>query len=121
MKYEEIIKKIDFADECNREVAGNFERTMTITMQEAWLFKSLLEKQRKEMIVEKLIKEIEKYGGKYQISFQFWGDGNNNVFIMKNDIDLYSSGGFLSIQGAIMDALQYIYKINRVPYKDRAC
>jgi hypothetical protein len=40
--YNEIIKKIDFADECNKEVAGNFGRTMTITMEEAFLFKSLM-------------------------------------------------------------------------------
>lgn len=45
MKHEEIIKKIDFADECNKDVAGNFGRTMTITMEEAFLFKQLLEKQ----------------------------------------------------------------------------
>lgn len=70
---------------------------------------------------ERLLEEIEKYSSKYQFSFQFWGDGNNNVFIMKDDVDLYSSGGFLSIEGVIMDALQYIYKINRVPYLDRAC
>jgi hypothetical protein len=71
--------------------------------------------------MKKLIKEIEKYSQKYQISFQFWGDGNNNAFIMKDDVDLYDSGGFLSIREAVMDALQYIYKINRVPYKDRVC
>jgi len=70
---------------------------------------------------ERFLKEIEKYSSKYQFSFQFWGDGNNNVFIMKDDIDLYSSGGFLSIQEALMDALQYIYKINRVPYENRVC
>jgi hypothetical protein len=72
-------------------------------------------------MVRNLIQEIEYYSDKYQFSFQFWGDGNNNVFIMKDDIDLYSSGGFLSIQEALMDALQYIYKINRVPYENRVC
>lgn len=48
MKHEEIIKKIDFADECNKEVAGNFGRTMNITMEEAFLFKQLLEQQANE-------------------------------------------------------------------------
>ena len=72
-------------------------------------------------MVRNLIQEIDNYSDKYQFSFQFWGDGNNNVFIMKDDIDLYSSGGFSSIQEALMDALQYIYKINRVPYENRVC
>ena len=72
-------------------------------------------------MVRNLIREIENYSDKYQFSFQFWGDGNNNVFIMKDDIDLYSSGGFSSIQEVLIDALQYIYKINRVPYENRVC
>jgi len=72
-------------------------------------------------MVRNLIQEIEYYSDKYQFSFQFWGDGNNNVFIMKDDIDLYSSGGFSSIQEALIDALHYIYKINRVPYENRVC
>jgi hypothetical protein len=72
-------------------------------------------------MVRNLIQEIDNYSDKYQFSFQFWGDGNNNVFIMKDDIDLYSSGGFSSIQEVLIDALQYIYKINRVPYENRVC
>jgi len=71
--------------------------------------------------MEKLIKEIEKFSEKYQFSFQFWGIGNNNVFIMKDDIDLYSTGGWLSPVDAIIDALNYIYRINRVPKVKRVC
>lgn len=37
--------------------------------------------------------ELNKYAGKYQFSFQFWGEGNNNVYIMKDDVDLFDTGG----------------------------
>ena len=45
--YEEIIKKIDLANESHKSIGGNFGRTMTITMDEAFLFKRLLEKRIK--------------------------------------------------------------------------
>lgn len=64
--------------------------------------------------------ELNKYAGKYQFSFQFWGEGNNNVYIMKDDVDLYSTGGLETPQDALCDALDYIYKINRVPLHKRA-
>jgi len=48
MKTEEIIKKIDIADERHKGIAGNFGRTMTITMEEAFVFKQLLEQQASE-------------------------------------------------------------------------
>ena len=41
--YREIIKKIEQSDECNKEIGGNFGRTMTITMADAFLCKQLLE------------------------------------------------------------------------------
>ena len=70
---------------------------------------------------EKLLKEIELFSVKYQFSFQFWGDGNNNVFISKDDVELYSSGGWLNIEDALTDAVKYIYRINRTPDSDRLC
>lgn len=62
-----------------------------------------------------LLDEIEKYSEKYTFSFQFWGKGNNNVYIEKQDAELTSSGGFETIEDALKFALGYIYKINRVP------
>jgi len=44
-EYDELIKKIDIADQVNKEIGGNFGRTMTITMGEALMVKHLLEKQ----------------------------------------------------------------------------
>ena len=73
------------------------------------------------MKAKSLLAEIERYSKKYQFSFQFWGAGNNNVFIAKNDVELYSSGGYLLIEDALIAALLYVYKINRVPYSDRLC
>lgn len=42
--------------------------------------------------MEDLIKRIEEYAGKYEFSFQFWGKGNNNIYIVKDNVDLYDSG-----------------------------
>lgn len=70
---------------------------------------------------EELLSQIEKFSEKYEFSFQFWGTGNNNVFIMKQGIDLYDSGGFETIEEALIDVLHYIYRINRVPEYDRVC
>ncbi len=70
---------------------------------------------------EKLLSQIEKFSEKYEFNFQFWGAGNNNVYIMKQGVDLYDSGGFETIEEVLIDALRYIYKINRIPEYDRIC
>ena len=71
---------------------------------------------------EDLLIAIQSFSNKhYQISFQFWGDGNNNVFIMKDHVDLYSSGGFSCVDDVIIDALHYLYRINRTPNSSRVC
>lgn len=44
-EYYELIKKIDLADKVNKEIGGNFGRTITITMGEALIVKHLLKKQ----------------------------------------------------------------------------
>ena len=63
--------------------------------------------------------ELNKYAGKYQFSFQFLGEGNNNVYIMKDDVDLFDTGGLDTPREALKVALEYIYKINRVPHSNR--
>lgn len=68
-----------------------------------------------------LMDEIDKWSETYQFSFQFWGTGNNNVFIEKHGVDLYSSGGFNNIFDCVVDALQYIYRINRTIKHKRKC
>lgn len=66
-----------------------------------------------------LINEIEKWSQKYDISFQLWGLGNNNVFIQRDHVELHSSGGYETVTEAMKEALLWIYKVNRVPNKDR--
>lgn len=67
-----------------------------------------------------LLNEVEKFAGKYEFSFQFWGSGNNNVYLNKNNVELYSGGGFDTPTEAIKYVLEYIYKINRTPKEQRA-
>jgi len=59
------------------------------------------------------IQAIEKWSNIYQFSFQFWGKGNNNVYIYKDHIEIYDSGGHETPMRAINDALQYIKRINQ--------
>ncbi len=66
-----------------------------------------------------LLQEIEKWSGKYKFSFQFWPD-QNNVYISKDGVDLTSFGGYSTIKGVLVKALEYIYRINRTPLKNRA-
>jgi len=55
-----------------------------------------------------------KYAGKYEISIQFWGDSNTNVFIAKDGIDLTDFGG-LDPAEAIARAVEYLDRINPHP------
>lgn len=63
--------------------------------------------------MENLMKRIEEYAGKYEFNFQFWGAGNNNIYIMKDNVDLYDSGGHETIKDCLEDALKYLDRINR--------
>lgn len=55
-----------------------------------------------------------KYAGKYQISFQMWGTGNFNIYIDKDDVDLWSTGGHETANEAIKEALKYLNRINNI-------
>jgi hypothetical protein len=52
------------------------------------------------------------YAGKYEISIQFWGEGNTNVFIAKDGIDLTDFGG-LDPSTAIANCVEYLDRINK--------
>lgn len=69
--------------------------------------------------MERLLKEIDKWSDKYEISFQFWGEDNNNVYISKDYVDLYDSGGYETAYDVIKAALEWIYRVNRTPKKNR--
>lgn len=46
-EHKRIIKKIELSHESHMGISGNFTREMTITMEEAFIFQSLLEKREK--------------------------------------------------------------------------
>lgn len=61
-----------------------------------------------------LMGEIEKWSDKYEFSFQFWGLGNNNVWLYKGGVEIFNRGGRESPREIIEETLQWIYKTNRV-------
>lgn len=67
----------------------------------------------KSEAMENLIKRIEHYAEKYEFNFQFWGEGNNNIYIIKDDVALYDSGGHETIKDCLEDTLKYLDRINR--------
>jgi hypothetical protein len=69
--------------------------------------------------MKELMNEIEAFTATYEFNFQFWGEGNNNVYISKDDVDLYDSGGYNTIEEVLVCALTYLYKINRVAESDK--
>jgi len=68
-----------------------------------------------------LLEEIEKWSHKYELSFQFWGNDCNNVFISKDGVDLYDTGGYSSIEDVLIVTLKWIYRVNRTPSNKRIC
>jgi hypothetical protein len=68
MDYKKIIKKIEWADECNRVVSGNFGRFMTITMEEAFLFKQLLTEKVNEVDESKNTSNLQNVSGSVSAS-----------------------------------------------------
>lgn len=62
-----------------------------------------------------LLEEILKYAGKYHFSFQFWGEGNNNAYIDKEDVEIYSCGGYDTPEECMSHVLDFIYRINQIP------
>jgi len=63
------------------------------------------------------ITELEKWTKVYEFSFQFWGEGNNNVFINKGGIEMTSFGGEDTIELVIKRALEWCAKQNPNGYK----
>lgn len=62
-----------------------------------------------------MLKEIDKFTDKYQISFQLWGAGNYNAYIEKDDVELTSLGSENSMRRIFTLTLEYLYKITRTP------
>lgn len=66
----------------------------------------------KDKSIESLIIDLEEYTKRYEISFQFWGEGNNNVYISKDDVELQSFGGEDTIKDIIVRTIEYLDRIN---------
>ncbi len=62
-----------------------------------------------------LLSELQKFSTKYEFNFQFWGGGANNVFIYKDDVEIYNSGDNDTVEEAIINALEFCYRVNKAP------
>lgn len=69
------------------------------------------------MAVANLVKKIEKWSAVYDFSFQFWGEGNMNVFIAKDGIDITSFGGEDTIEAIMQRTLAWIAEKNPGGFK----
>lgn len=66
-----------------------------------------------ENTFEKKLKKMLSYAGKYQISIQFWGPSETNVYIEKGGVSLTDFGG-LDPEEALDKTLEYLDRINKV-------
>lgn len=63
--------------------------------------------------------KIEFWAHQYDFSFQFWGVGNNNVFIYRSNVELHSSGDFETIGEMFRYVIKWCEKANpRVKYPE---
>ena len=69
--------------------------------------------------IDLLLKERENYkkmlayAGKYEITIQFWGESDTNVFIAKDGTELTDFGG-LDPEEAIEKTVKYLDRINKI-------
>ena len=63
---------------------------------------------------EQRFSALNSFVGKYEINFQLWGKGNYNIYISKDDVELWSSGGHETADEAMTEALRYLRRINKV-------
>jgi hypothetical protein len=52
---------------------------------------------------------------RYEFNLQVWGAGNNNIFITKGDVEMWSGGGYNTATEAIEAALEYLDRVNKKP------
>lgn len=61
--------------------------------------------------LSQLLTKLSQYTMTYEITIQFWGHSNTNVFITKGGVDLTDFGGLGPIQ-AIEKTIEYLDRIN---------
>lgn len=65
-----------------------------------------------------LIKELERWSKIYSFNFQFW-PRQKTCYIEKENVELKIISESETIEDCIIESLNYIYKINRVPLNKR--
>jgi len=68
--------------------------------------------------MKEIFNEIDKWADIYQFSFQFWGEDKNSIYLWKNDIVIFDTGGLETSQDAFKSVFNWIYKVNKIP-KDK--
>lgn len=64
-----------------------------------------------------LMGRLEFWSNKYDISIEFFGSGNVNGWISKNDVELKVFGGFETMQEAAISVIEWCEKANpRIKY-----
>ncbi len=64
-----------------------------------------------------LVYKIEFWSKKYEFSFQFWGEGQNNVYINKDFVEIASFGGKKTIDDIFKKVIEWCEKANpRIKY-----
>ena|SRR5688572_110796 len=63
------------------------------------------------------VTKVEFWAHQYDFSFQFWGPGNNNVYINRDNVEVHSSGGFETVKEMMEYVVAWCKKANpRVKY-----
>lgn len=71
------------------------------------------------MAIGREIAKLQFWSGRYDISIQFWGAGNNNVYVSKDDVEIYVSGGCESPLEAISKVNEWAERSNpRLKYPE---
>lgn len=68
----------------------------------------------KEIMIGIVFGQLSEYFEKYEITFQFWGEGRNIAFIEKDGIDLWNGGkSFDTPLQAMIGVRNYLDRINK--------
>jgi hypothetical protein len=54
--------------------------------------------------------KIEFWTKRYEFSFQFWGEDNNNVYINRGTVEIASMGGRASVEEILDDVIEWCEK-----------
>lgn len=63
-------------------------------------------------VIGRELTKIQFWSSRYDISFQFWGSNNNNVFIERDGVDITSFGGYDTPLQVLKKAVEWFEKTN---------